>query len=351
MKFYHPPSCSSNAKRDMDDNFWYEGMMKDFQKLIGQLFIFGFEGTQVPDWIRHCLNHWELGGVILFKRNIESKEQLTELNLEIRSLGKGTPPFISVDHEGGRVFRLPPPFTQIPPAREIGLKNKAYETGRLMGKELREVGFNLNYAPVLDVDTHPNNPIIGDRSFSSEPEEVSRNALELIRGLREEGVIPCGKHFPGHGDTSKDSHLELPSVDHPLSRLEEIELAPFQAAIADDIEMLMTAHVLYPRVDSDFPATLSREIITGILREKLGYEGGVISDDLLMKAISDRYGIPEAARLFLEVGGDIALICRHEEEQTRAMEGLLKALRDGKISGEKLEESRKRVEALKKQRI
>jgi beta-N-acetylhexosaminidase len=317
------------------------------KKLIGQLCIFGFDGVQVPDWIRHCLVHWDLGGVILFKRNIESKEQLTELNREIRSLGKGTPPFISVDHEGGRVFRLPPPFTQIPPARQIALENKAYETGRLMGKELREAGFNLNYAPVLDVDTNPNNPIIGDRSFGSEPEDVSRNALELIRGLREEGVIPCGKHFPGHGDTSRDSHLELPSVDHPLSRLEEIEIAPFQVAIADGIEMLMSAHVLFPRIDPVYPATLSREIITGILREKLDYEGVVISDDFLMKAVSDRYGIPEAARLFWGAGGDIVLICRNEEEQGNTLDYLLKAVMEGKISKENCEKSRKRIGVLK----
>jgi beta-N-acetylhexosaminidase len=293
------------------------------------------------------MTDWDLGGVILFKRNIESKEQLSELNREIQSLRKGNPPFISVDHEGGRVFRLPPPFTQIPSARQIGRENKAYETGRLMGKELREVGFNLNYTPVLDVDTNPDNPIIGDRSFSSEPQEVSRNALDLIRGLREEGVIPCGKHFPGHGDTSLDSHLQLPVVDSPLSRLEKIELVPFQSAIADGIEMLMTAHVLYPRVDSEYPATLSREILTGILRERLGYEGVVISDDLLMKAVSDRYGVSEAAKLFLSAGGDLVLICRSEEEQAETLEKLVKMIVNGEWKKEDFERSLSHVAALK----
>src|SRR4029453_7854855 len=141
----------------------------------------------------------------------------------------------------------------------------------------------------------------------------------------EERVLPCGKHFPGHGDTSLDSHLQLPIVDHPLSRLEEVELNPFRAAIADGIEMLMTAHVLYPQIDSEFPATLSRKILTGLLREEMGYEGVVISDDLLMKAVSEKFGVPDAARMFLEAGGDIVLVCKEEEKQMQTLDHLMKA--------------------------
>jgi beta-N-acetylhexosaminidase len=344
----------------------------DLKKLIGSLCIFGFEGKTVPNFIKQAVSEWNLGGVILFKRNIESKEQLIGLISELRSLQNDTPLFISVDHEGGRVFRLPPPFTAIPTAREIGKEfikkelppplrgggqgegerdvkdNIAFQTGALMGRELKEVGFNLNYAPVLDVDTNPVNPIIGDRAFSSDPEIVSQTAFELIRGLRSQGVLPCGKHFPGHGDTSLDSHLELPVVDQPLSRLQEVELAPFRAAIQNGIEMIMTAHVLYPQIDPDFPATVSKKILQGILREDLGYKGVVISDDFLMKAVFDRYGVPEAARLFLDAGGDIPLICKEENQQALTLEALEKWAKDGILVRPKLEASWERVMKLKK---
>jgi beta-N-acetylhexosaminidase len=217
-----------------------------------------------------------------------------------------------------------------------------------MGRELGEVGFNLNYAPVLDVDTNPVNPIIGDRSFSSDPVLVSKMALDLVRGLRSRAIIPCGKHFPGHGDTSRDSHLELPIVDQPQSRLNQVELRPFQAAVKDEIEMIMTAHVLYPQIDPEFPATLSKKIIQGILREEMGFEGVVISDDFLMKAIFDRYGLAEAVQLFFEAGGDIPLICKEEAEQIKVLEALVKRVGDGVISRERLLQSRNRVLALKK---
>jgi len=327
--------------------------MTDYKKLIGSLCIFGFEGTTVPSEIRHFISEWNLGGVILFKRNIESKEQLKELIAELKNVGArcNVPLLISVDHEGGRVFRLPPPFTQIPTARDVGAycntplqENYALQIGQLMGRELREVGFNLNFAPVLDVDTNPNNPIIGDRAYSSDPQIVSQVALQIAEGLRSEGLIPCGKHFPGHGETTKDSHLDLPEVDLPLSRLEKVELLPFREAIANQMEMLMTAHVLYPQIDPEFPATLSKKIITGILREKLGYKGVVISDDFLMKAISDRYGVSQAARLFLEAGGDIVLICKEAGVQTETLESLEKWVGDKKI----LEQSLTRINALKK---
>lgn len=323
-------------------------MVSSHKQLIGQLSILGFDGLSVPSYIRHLILEESLGGVILFKRNIESKEQLIELIREIKSIKKNYPLFISVDHEGGRVFRLPPPFTQIPTAREIGLKNSGFEIGSLMGNELSEVGFNLNYAPVLDVDTNSNNPIIGDRAFSSDPETVSKVALDLVRGLRAKNILPCGKHFPGHGGTSKDSHLELPIVDLQLSDLEEVELIPFYMAVENQIEMLMTAHVLYPRIDPEYPATLSKKIITGLLRENLGYSGVVISDDFLMKAIADRYGLGEAAQLFLEAGGDILLICREEAAQLQVFDFLEKSLQDQKLSIEILEKSLQRVLKLKR---
>ncbi len=333
--------------------------MSDIKKLVGSLCIFGFDGTSLPGLLKKMIEEWSLGGVILFRRNIESKEQVKDLIKEVKSCSKEKM-FVSVDHEGGRVFRLPPPFTQIPSAREIatsrllplltkeGLGGRsAFDWGVLMGQELREVGFNLNYAPVLDVDSNPDNPIIGDRAFGVDPQTVIENGLALIGGLRSEKIIPCGKHFPGHGDTSKDSHLELPRVDQPLERLEEIELAPFRAAVNKQIEMLMTAHVLYPALDGLLPATLSPKILTNLLRNEMAYEGLIISDDLNMKAISDAYGLGEAARLFLEAGGDIPLICRGEEAEWEVLEYLEKCLRDKELNMSKVEKSCQRVRGLK----
>lgn len=321
--------------------------MSQYRKILGSLCIFGFEGPTLPPLMSQIIQEWNLGGVILFRRNIESKEQVKDLIKEIKSCQNEVPLFVSVDHEGGRVFRLPPPFTQIPPAREVAIQDKAFETGMLMGRELREVGFNLNFAPVLDVDSNPNNPIIGDRSFGSDPHTVIQCALDLMEGLRSEGIIPCGKHFPGHGDTSKDSHLELPRVEKNAEQLEAIELLPFRAALEDKIEMLMTAHVLYPALDSQLPATLSPQILTELLRKKMGYEGVVISDDFNMKAISETYGLGEAARLFLEAGGDIPLICRGEEAELEALEYLLKELEKGHLNRKRLELSQKRILKLK----
>jgi len=328
--------------------------MDDLQ-FLAPLCIFGFEGTSPTPWIRECISKHQLGGIILFKRNIESKDQVRELLSELKSLSSGVPLFLSVDHEGGRVFRLPPPFTQITTAREIAAKtqensNYPHEIGALMGRELREVGFNLNYAPVLDVDTNVNNPIIGDRAFSNNPEIVAQCAVALMEGLRSEKVLPCGKHFPGHGDTSKDSHLELPVVEQSLERLKAIEFYPFRKAIEAQVEMLMTAHVSYPALDEEFPATLSSKILGKILRQELNYQGVVISDDLEMKAIA-AYGIPEAAQLFLEAGGDIPLICRSEEYQRSTLEYLKQQVKEGKLSKDLLEQSLKRIISLKKQKL
>ncbi len=344
--------------------------LDEIKKTVGRLCVFGFDGITLPDWVRVLLKDWDLAGVILFKRNIESKEQLAELNREIRSVRKDRPVLISVDHEGGRVFRLPAPFTSIPTAREIGRQfledqrtastnsssssstspkpSLPFRIGSLMGHELKEVGFNLNFAPVLDVDTHPTNPIIGDRAFSRDPSVVSEVALQMIEGLRSESVIPCGKHFPGHGDTSLDSHLDLPVVDQPLKRLQSIEFVPFQAAIQANIEMLMTAHVVYPALDPEHPATLSKKIITDVLRIQMDYNGVIISDDFNMKAIADRYPLGQAALRFWEAGGDLALVCRYQEICKSILDEGLKKLKDDKNFQAMLRPSLDRVECLMK---
>lgn len=292
------------------------------QKIIGSLLVVGFEGTKLSDVTRDFLGDWDLGGVILFKRNIESLEQLSSLNESIYQAAKLTP-LLSVDHEGGRVFRLPPPFTIFPPMRKLGdycAARQDFQTAKQVGqsfaRELRAVGFNLDYAPVLDVDSNPQNPIIGDRAFSSDPQEVADWALALAAGLESEGVMACGKHFPGHGDTSEDSHLTLPKVSKSREALEACELIPFRRA-ATQLSLLMTAHVMYPALDAEWPATLSDKILTGLLRKEMGYRGLIISDDFFMKGIVARWGLEEAAERFLRAGGDLVMLCHQEDAQRR----------------------------------
>jgi len=330
-----------------------ESALEKLKKTVGSLLIVGFEGPKVTESLKNFLEQWDLGGVILFKRNIESLEQVRHLNETVYQLSRVTP-FVSVDHEGGRVFRLPEPFTVFPPMRRVGdycrlQKNNqaAEQVGKIFGRELRAAGFNVDYAPVLDVDSNPQNPIIGDRAFASDPESVAEFALALSRGLLAECVQPCGKHFPGHGDTVEDSHLTLPKVDKSREALEACELLPFRRAVAEGISLLMTAHVLYPVIDTEWPATLSEKILGDLLRKKMGYEGLILSDDFFMKGIALKWGLEEAAERFLRVGGDIVLLCHQEPAQRRVAAHLVhRAEQDAEFKS-LLEEKAKRVESFR----
>jgi beta-N-acetylhexosaminidase len=224
----------------------------------------------------------------------------------------------------------------------------AARVGRALGDELRAVGFDIDFAPVLDVHTNPANPIIGDRAFGTEPEAVARRALAFARGLDEAGLLACGKHFPGHGDTHTDSHLELPRVDHDRDRLDRVELAPFARAAAAGIPMLMTAHVVYAALDPDRPATLSPAVVTDLLRGRLGYQGVIVSDDLDMRAIADHMGAGEAAVAAVRAGCDVLLLCRDEAHQLAAEAALVReAERDAELR-RRIGESAARVRAMKR---
>lgn len=220
----------------------------------------------------------------------------------------------------------------------------AEKVGRLLGRELRAVGVDVDYAPVLDVDTNPDNPVIGNRSFSGEAQVVARLGVALAQGLEAEGVASCGKHFPGHGDTVQDSHLALPRLAHPMDRLEEVELVPFRAAVAANLAALMTAHVVFEEVDPHYPATMSRSVLQGILRERLGYGGLVVSDDLEMKAIADHYGGVEAARLGLHAGVDSFLCCHTADLAHAIIDVLAREAGAGGTPRERLGQAARRVE-------
>ncbi len=323
---------------------------------VGQMFIVGFDGatTEAPSSIRQALGDEEIGGVVLFSRNIDSVEQVGKLNEDIHAVCADTqaPPFVAVDQEGGRVARLRAPLTPIPPMRNLGAATDLRDVARVsevMATEIRSLGFNLNFAPVLDVDTNPDNPVIGDRAFSDDPERVARCGAGFLLGHHTAGVVPCGKHFPGHGDTVADSHKELPRLAHDRQRLESVELYPFERAVAADIPMIMTAHLEVPAIDPAYPATLSAPILRGVLRTQLGFEGVIITDCLEMNAVADHFEITEMIDGGVEAGVDIFLICHTEEKWRAAIDHLYeRAANDEKVR-QSVAESAERVRRVKRE--
>lgn len=320
------------------------------KKSFIMLSVIGFDGECLPSYVSDLLASG-LSGVILFNRNIKDKDQLKSLCLDIKrsALNGGfPPPIIAIDEEGGRVQRLKGIVGKMPSMRKIGKKGSemAFETGKRIGEYLKDLGINTDFAPVMDVDSNPNNPIIGDRAFSSDPEIVSRLGLEFIRGLRLGGVTECVKHFPGHGDAGKDSHHELPTIQVDAQTFINRELLPFEKAVQMGVRMVMTAHCLYPNIDPVFPATLSKEILHKYLRERLRYDGCVISDDLCMKAISDRFSIEESIKLGLEASIDLFLEC-NPQRALMMIQTMEKLVKDREVKEESLRKPVERVMRLR----
>jgi len=313
---------------------------------IGQLLIAGFDGHQISAELRSLAKEFSLGGVILFARNVDAPEQVAEVAFDASRLVPDLPPWVSVDQEGGRVARLKKPFTEWPPMATLGRSGDvrlAERFARALAAELKSVGITLDYAPVLDIHTNPKNPVIGDRALAEKAEEVARLGAAIVRTLQAEGIAACGKHFPGHGDTSTDSHLELPLVEHPPDRIRRVELVPFRAAIEAGVATIMTAHVLVPSLDEKRPATLSRRIVHDMLREELGYEGVILSDDLEMKAVAAEYEVPSAAVLAIQAGCDGMLICSGDHHaQAAALEALIHAVEEQRVPAARIDDALRR---------
>jgi beta-N-acetylhexosaminidase len=326
-------------------------MPSALRRQIGQLLIAGFDGHHIPVELRALAREFGLGGVILFARNVAEPEQVAELCFDAARLSGDVPAWVSVDQEGGRVARLKAPFTEWPPMATLGRSGDAVlaeRFARALGSELKAVGVTLDYAPVLDVHTNPRNPVIGDRALAERAGDVARLGSAIVRGLQSEGVAACGKHFPGHGDTSTDSHLELPLVEHPLERLREVEFVPFRAAVEAQVATIMTAHVFIPALDERRPATLSRRVVTGLLRDELKYEGVILSDDLEMKAVAGTYAVPDAAVLAVEAGCDGVLICSGSHDaQAAALEALVHAVEEDRLRLSRVEDALKRQQRAK----
>jgi beta-N-acetylhexosaminidase len=310
---------------------------------IGQLLIGSLPGTTITPELRSIAREFSLGGVILFGRNIEAPEQVAELSHDVQGLAAELPLWVSVDQEGGRVARLRAPFTEWPPMAVLGRSGDAglaRRFGAALAAELRAVGVTLDYAPVLDIHTNPRNPVIGDRALAEDAAGVARLGVAIIEGLQGAGVAACGKHFPGHGDTSVDSHLELPLVEHPPDRIRRVECVPFIEAIRAGVAFIMPAHVLVPSFDEERPATLSPRLVEALLRRELGYEGVILSDDLEMKAIAATYAVPEAAVAAIAAGCDGLLVCSGDvEAQAATLEALVHAVEQGRIAYSRLEDA------------
>jgi beta-N-acetylhexosaminidase len=321
-------------------------MNAEVEDHAGAVLVVGFEGEAIPPDVATAITRRQVGGVILFGRNFSDVDACRALCRELRDLSRDL--LISIDQEGGRVQRLRAPFPELPPMRRLGATRSpalARRAGALLGRALRSVGVHQDYAPVLDVDSNPNNPVIGDRAFGASPEIVAEMGAAFVDGLQSAGVAACGKHFPGHGDTATDSHHALPVVRADVQTLERRELAPFRALAATDIAAMMTAHVVFESLDAVEPATFSPAIVEPLLRRRFGFRGVVVSDDLEMGAVSR--SIPEAAVAALGAGCDQLLVCSRPEDAAAAREAIVAAVSRGQLAGGRLAEAAGRVQRLR----
>lgn len=326
------------------------------EEKVGQLLFIGFGGTEANEHIRFWLQDRKVGGVALFSRNIVDLEQTARFTRQLHGLVDGrTPIFLSLDQEGGNVIRVKDGAMLLPGNMALGATRSptlAYVAGRSLAIDLHLLGFNMNLAPVLDVNSNPRNPVIGVRSYGEKPELVADLGSWYVRGQQEMGVVAVAKHFPGHGDTHTDSHFAMPAISADLARLEQIELAPFARAMHVGLDAVMTAHIALPRVaeEPNLPATLSHNLITKILRGKLGFEGVVITDGLEMQGIIERFGSGRAAVLAIKAGADMPMILWTAKKKDEVYFSLLEAVKSGEISVERLDQSVRRILTVKARR-
>lgn len=329
------------------------------EQKVGQLFICGFDDIEANEHARALVEQHQVGGIIYFRRNVRSLSQLSALSdslQELAAAGDQPPLFIAIDQEGGMVARIDQDgVSRVPGSMALGASGReedAYIAAQICARELRSVGVNMNFAPCLDVNNNPRNPVIGVRSFGEDPEAVARLGCAVIRGYQEEAVSATAKHFPGHGDTSVDSHLGRASVPHDRERLNRVELVPFAQAIREGVDAIMTAHVSFPAIeDSGYPATLSRPVLTGLLREEMGFQGLIVTDCLEMHAISKQYGVAEGAVLAILAGADCVLVSHTYTEQEAAIRAVVEAVRSGRIPESRIDASVERILALKQRQI
>lgn len=317
---------------------------------VGQMLLCGFHGTEAVGDVESFLRKYPIGGVIYFARNVESPEQIERLSSGLQQIAKSSgnvPLWISIDQEGGMVARITEGIALMPGPMAIaaaGSIDDAYQAAYISGLELKSMGINMNFAPVLDVNNNAANPVIGVRSFGESPQSVAEYGARTIAGIQDAGIAATAKHFPGHGDTDTDSHLDLPIITHDRERVERLELIPFRAAIAEGVDAMMSAHIYFPALEPErLPVTLSHTVLSGLLRQELGYEGMIVTDCMEMDAIAVNYGTVDAAVMAVEAGADLVLISHTAKLQAEAFEALLAAVRSGRISERRIDESMNRL--------
>ncbi|MCF6137736.1 beta-N-acetylhexosaminidase [Pseudalkalibacillus berkeleyi] len=331
----------------------------DLREKIGQLMVFGFKADhpeKMSDEIKDLIENHHVGGIILFGRNIGTTEEIQQLTSTLQSTAKNAghnhPLFICIDQENGVVRRLGEGTTVFPGAMLLGAtgdEKLAYEVGKASGQELMDLGINWNLAPVVDVNNNPNNPVIDVRSFGENPNNVAQFGTQLMKGMQASGVITTLKHFPGHGDTAVDSHLSLPVIPHALQRLHEVELVSFKEGIENGAETVMSSHVYFPSIEPEVnrPATMSKPVMTGLLREDLGFEGVITTDCMEMKAIADGIGTSHGAVEAIKAGVDLIMVSHLPELQHDVLEKIYQAVTNGEIEEKTIDEAYARVMKLK----
>lgn len=342
-------SGSCRPKRRTDDARKIVAKLSLEQK-IGQLIMIGVPGTALGNDTKQIIDRYRPGGIILFGFNIQNKDQTRSFISDMQKYSmetNGMPMLVSIDQEGGRVWRIREGVTLFPGNMALGAAGDSrltYRVARILGMQLRMIGVNMNLAPVLDVNNNPQNPVINTRSFGSNPLEVARLGISYILGLQESWCIAVGKHFPGHGDTSDDSHLTLPVIQYDMERLQNIELFPFAKSITSGVDSIMTAHISYPKIIGDnTPATLSKLFLTDILRKQMKFKGIIITDDMEMNAISRNHGIGKAAVASIKAGSDIVLISSNGNSIGAIVHAIKAAVHDGDVTVKRIDESVTRI--------
>ncbi|WP_246000938.1 beta-N-acetylhexosaminidase [Brevibacillus panacihumi] len=321
------------------------------EEKIGQMIIAGVQGTSASAEDERLIKEQHVGGIIFYKNNLADPASVVRFTNQLKQWNEShsVPLLLSVDQEGGRVSRLPG-LDRLPNAQEIGQWNSqeaAGEIGGILGEEVKGMGLNMNFAPVLDIHNNPKNPVIGERSFGPTADIVSSLGIAVMKQMKQTGVIPVVKHFPGHGDTETDSHLDLPVIHKSEKDLTQLEWQPFVRAIEEGADAVMVAHILFPQIDEQHPSSLSPAVVTGQLRDKLGFEGVILTDDLTMGAIAKRYGIGEASVLSVQAGTDIVLIAHEYANVDNVIAALKQSVADGTLSEERIDESVRRILQLK----
>jgi beta-N-acetylhexosaminidase len=347
-----PTQASASAAPTTIDAIQEKMKEMNVDEKIGQLILAGIDGYEMNAHTRELIETYHVGGIILYKTNVKNTSQLTGLVDALKHTNEGNklPLWLGADEEGGKVTRLPDEIVKTPPNQEIGKTNSkefAFGVGSLLGQELNAYGLNVDFAPVLDINSNPKNPVIGDRSFGANASIVSTMGIQTMKGLQAERVMPVVKHFPGHGDTSVDSHVGLPIVQNDLARLRKFELVPFAEAFKQQADAVMVAHILLPKVDAQNPASMSKKIMTDLLRQEMGFQGLIITDDMTMGAITQNYELGEAAVKSVLAGTNVVLVGHDYDKIVTVIGALRKAIQEKRIALETIDQSVVRIMKLK----